>query len=167
MRSLLARLQASADFSEQPLQVYRLGIEIDASDRDAFVAIGASACAVKAMTGMCAVSGRALMRRVASQPSMAPKATSIRITSGLMRRRHADAARSVDRGADVKPMALKPAGQHVPVGVIVLNHQNLMFARDLAGTLRSRLGIHVERPSRQVFDIWLGHGHILVNLRSV
>src|SRR5579872_131628 len=42
----------------------------------------ASACAVSAMTGMSAVSGARLISSVASQPSIAPSATSIRMRSG-------------------------------------------------------------------------------------
>jgi hypothetical protein len=40
------------------------------------------ACAVSAITGMPAVVGSALMRRVASQPSMTGRLMSIRISSG-------------------------------------------------------------------------------------
>ena len=64
----------------------------------------ASAWAVRAMIGMAVVAGRAFMSCVASHPSMAPNATSIRIKSGISVA--AMATLAMGEGAEGTPVAL-------------------------------------------------------------
>ena len=77
------------------------------------------------MIGIAAVAGRALMSCVASQPSMAPSATSIRIRSGISSSAMATPVGAVGRAAHREAVPLQPARQHVAVHFIVFDEQDL------------------------------------------
>ena len=67
-----AQAEQTLDLFQKPSELDRFGVVVVATRFETLVPIAAIACAVRPMMGMRRVSGAALIRRVASQPSRKP-----------------------------------------------------------------------------------------------